>query len=238
MPVGLEIINNSGSLLITADAMTPGLVTKKTLSFTYPSPQAQFYWGSVVFNNCVNPIFAYRPLSDVRVAMLQVGKPDANGNVTVRYYYFHPTAPTSGTVALIEIYHFDDVSPNTGPNQGLRLYSPAGLCVFNSNNLPMLVAGEVAGTAGGTFTPPAGRTYAFVPNGRNVKAYTMGTSAAPYYMDLEGNVCRFNGTQLVVEWHNGSTRYTNQSIPPTPSGIGGFVNVLLKGGVVIDVTGM
>lgn len=144
MAAGFELINDHGSLLISADV--PALQYKAKYSVTVPAGSAPNRYVEFTVTNCTAPVLFARPqdaAGDSRWFLLSYAP--KSGSMTVRAYLMGSGAlGGSGTGSLaLTVYHFDMPNESVGGNFGMKLYDASAKCTFNSNEKLCLVVGDI-----------------------------------------------------------------------------------------------
>lgn len=190
MTAGIQIFNDSGTVQFDQDYTNLALKTKGT--FTIGSPG----YTTVQVANCKTPLVAV-----ILAGSFAVFQWFSADGTTLNF-------SVSGTVgAAVTYYVFDQ--PGAPANYGLVVYRADGSVAFDATKQYARIVGVLAGTSftdnAGTYSYPAGRTYALIVGkpGRYTEVVTNTVGTFPnlkYNRDTTEKGSRFtlNGTQVTI----------------------------------------
>ena len=248
MAAGLEIINSYGSLLISADV--PAVQFKRRYSVTVPAGAGVNRYVEFSVTNCTAPVLFVRPQAASGAARwFMLTYLPAAGTITARVWVMGSGGLGGGSTAAMafDVYHFDMPDGSAGGAFGMKLYTVAGVCAFNSNEKLCQVDGalfdepydgEIYFDSGVVFEPawkqitlPAARLPAVNMPGGYYREFT--DHAAGIYRTYQ-TVAKIEGTQVTV-WPQANI-LINDGAPQSPYDIIDRYTGS-PGSMVIDVAG-
>lgn len=219
MPVGIEIVNSYGTVLINTTDFVLQLRSKQTVTATSGLPR----YVELTLTGVDSPIVALRCTTHLAAITKRIR---SGSNLTVGI----TISAVSGSIA-VDVFHFD--KPITPPsNYGLQLFNDAGVCVYDS--LQKSAIAVAVDPASGTWTGNTGRIYAlgFYSSYAKYNVWTEGSNGSyEYYV----NPARCYGNQVDYQ-----QSYIIESAYDIPGGIAPYGPTSYEtgraGGLILDVT--
>lgn len=194
MTAGLEIYNSHGTVQVNA--------TSHALAY-----YSRLYISGMVGSNC------YFDITPTDATMLAVTSASpctfiyriALGGGGWRYHFFWGGGD-------MEVFRFERMTTPTS-NVGLQVFNDAGVCMFDSAQLPAKVV-AIFGPAAGSFPVPAGKKYAVVTLARrHQNKYRKWTDDINWYLEQTNFISTFYMTPGWIHFNPA------QQLPQLPSAI-------------------
>lgn len=215
VPVGIEIINDSGSVMIGSDWRNFGFRNKFSVTITayYTSPPNPTSWLGMTYS-FTTPGTAAQVVA-CKAAVLRPVKLNSYFSGSSWYHNWCFLIPDISTASeTVEFYIFD-VMEGAASNVGIEIFTEAGERAYHSD-FPVMKIGGVQGCNAG-FTGVSGRTY--VPLIMRTPIFSSGSR--PHQWTL-----RSVGNQILTE----ARQYSNLASLLSGSNPGRFM--------AVDVTGL
>lgn len=193
MPVGLQVLNDDGNIVIDEEYRNFTLHAKgtATMGSTDIGGTALIYACTITVTGCTTPMLALNSASYVSV----IGAGVSGGTYTYEIY--------SNTPSFTFNWYVFDVPTMPADTFGFEVYNSAGQLVFHSSSKAMrVVRSDPAGTNGTTgIALTAGRTYAVIQsaNGWRVRNFFRAQQGNWKYISYSAGH-RFSGDTLLIPY--------------------------------------